>query len=144
MSETVLTKIFDEHKKLFQLLDQVESSKDYFLRLELFNRVKLLIVAHMIAEERAIYSRFRKKALIKLSDREHHDIKEYLQRLNLINFGSNEWLDVFKHFRFIVEKHCEDEENDMFTEARKEFTNEELVDFAKEFEKAKSMPAGTH
>lgn len=144
MQETILTKIHNEHQELYELLDQVESSQDYFRRLELFNRVKSQLVEHMTGEERTIYTRFRHdiqepKAdrLVQLSDREHHQIKEYLQRLNLINFGSNDWLDVFKSFKDTVKKHCNDEEVYMFEEAKEDFSKEELVEIATEFEEAK-------
>ncbi len=144
MEETILTKIQDEHQELYDLLDQVEGSQDYFRRLELFNRVKSLLVEHMYGEEKTIYARFRQdiqepqvEQLVELSDREHHQIKEFLQRLNLINFGSNDWIDVFKFFKDSVKKHCHDEEIDMFAEAKDDFSKDELVEIAYEFEEAK-------
>lgn len=144
MEETILTKIQEEHRELNHLLDQVENSKDYFRRLELFNRVKTLLVDHMAAEEKTIYKRFRQdvqaptsEIVVQSSDREHHEIKEYIQRLNLINFGSNDWLDVFKSFKDNVIHHCEDEEVIMFAEAKEDFSREELIEIATEFEEAK-------
>ena len=75
--------------------------------------------------------------VVQSSDREHHEIKEYIQRLNLINFGSNDWLDVFKSFKDIVIRHCDDEEVTMFAEAKEDFSREELIEIATEFEEAK-------
>lgn len=125
-------------------MDKVESSQDYFRRLELFNRVKTQLIEHMMGEERTIYTRFRHdiqepqtEQLVELSDREHHQIKEYLQRLNLINFGSNDWIDMYKEFRDTVKKHCQDEEVYMFAEAKEDFSREELVEIANEYEEAK-------
>lgn len=145
MEETILTKIREEHEEMNHLLNQVENSKDYFQRLELFNKVKSILVAHMTAEEKTIYKRFRhdvqapaSKELARLSDREHHEIKEYIQRLNLINFGSNDWLAVFKSFKETVKRHGDDEELNMFAEAKEDFSREELIEIAADFEEAKS------
>lgn len=139
-----MTKIRDEHKELNDLLDQVENSQDYFRRLELFNRVKAQLVAHMAGEERTIYTRFRHdvkapatEKLVQVSDREHHEIKEFIQRLNLINFGSPQWIEVFKSFKETVKRHCEEEEESMFAEAKEDFSREELIEIATEFEQAK-------
>jgi hypothetical protein len=144
MEETILTKIQEEHQELFDLLDKIEKSQDYFRRLELFNRVKSTLIEHMNGEERTIYNRFRHdiqvpqaEKLVQSSDREHHQIKEYLQRLNLINFGSLDWIEMFKTFKDAVQKHCHDEENEMFAEAKEDFSREELVEIAAEFEEAK-------
>lgn len=146
MEENILTKIQNEHHELFDLLAKVESSQDYFRRLELFNQIKSQLVDHMIGEEKSIYTRFRTdikepqtEQLVQSSDREHHQIKEYLQRLNLINFGSKNWLDMFKLFQDVVKKHCEDEEKQMFAEAKEDFTREELLEIAAEFEEAKQV-----
>lgn len=144
MEDTILTKIQEEHKELNELLDQVENSRDYFRRLELFNRVKIQLVAHMAGEEKTIYTRFShdikaptSEKLVQISEREHHEIKEYLQRLNLINFGSTDWLGVFKLFKDTVKRHCDEEEVSMFSEAKEEFSREELIEIASEFEQAK-------
>lgn len=144
MEETILTKLREEHMELMNMLDQLETSKDYFRRMELFNKVKAILVSHMGSEERTIYSRLRDDIsngtadkLVQLSDLEHHEIKEYLQRLNLINFGSNDWLGMFRTFKTIVKNHFEAEEANLFKEAKEDFSREELIEIANDFEEAK-------
>lgn len=144
MKETILAKIQNEHHELLGLLEKVESSQDYFRRLELFNKVKSLLVDHMVDEEQSIYTKFRNdvkepqtEKLVQSSDREHHQIKEYLQRLNLINFGRKNWLDMFKLFKETIKKHCEDEKKRILAEAKEDFSKEELLKIAGEFEEAK-------
>ena len=44
---------------------------------------------------------------------------------------------MFKTFKDAVLKHCHDEENEMFAEAKEDFSREELVEIAAEFEEAK-------
>lgn len=137
MQDTILTKIQLEHDLLIRQFEKIETSNDYFERVQLFKQVKVELVNHMDGEEHTIYPRLHHQRLSQLSDREHHEIKEYLQRLNLINFGSDNWLNVFSRLKEIVRQHSQDEERSMFEEARQAISQEELQEMAFDFEAAK-------
>jgi IS1 family transposase len=143
MKDSILTKLENQHQILYQQLDAIEESLDYFERRDLFNQLKSSLVAHMQTEEVVIYQKLlhdipdkRAKELGQLSDEEHHVIKEYLQRLNLMNFGSREWIHVYKSFNQLVNKHFRDEELNLFCEIARDYSQEELIELGEHLEEA--------
>jgi hypothetical protein len=144
MNNSILKKLQNDHRLLYQQLDAIEDSLDYFERRDLFNKLKSSLVGHMQTEEDAIYNKLlhdmadkRTRELAHLSDEEHHVIKEYLQRLNLMNFGSKEWINIFKSFNQLVKKHFKDQELNLFCEMERDYAQDELLDFGEYIEEAK-------
>lgn len=144
MHESILNTLKDEHTDLFLVLREIETTADSSRRLKLFNQMKDSVVKHMRGEELTIYERLRmdiadEKALelSRISDRDHHHIRDYLQKLNLLPSDSEEWMKTFKEFRIFTEKHCAEEELELFPAAKEEFSEYELEEIAFDFEEAK-------
>lgn len=144
MHDSILHTLHDEHEQLFLLLEQIELSPNLGQRLHLFDEMKKELVPHLRGEELTIYEKLRheigdEKAmkLSRTSDIEHHHIRDYLQKLNLLVPESDAWLDTFKEFRRFTEKHCRDEESELFPFAKEDFSEVELEEIAYEFEEAK-------
>lgn len=144
MHESILKTLSSEHAELFLRLHQIEKAVDINVRAKLFGEMKLSLVEHLRGEELTIYERLRKdiadeKALelSRISDRDHHHIRDYLQKLNLLPIDSHDWLRTFQEFREFTEKHCCEEELELFPVAREDFDEYELEEFAFEFEEAK-------
>lgn len=144
MHESILNTLSIEHKRLLDLLREVENAPTVYQRSEFYNQVKNEIVPHMRGEELTIYEKLRhdvadKKALelAQASDRDHHKIREFMQKLELIDIESDEWPLIFKQFRRFTEDHCLNEENDLFPTAKDDFSEDELQEIAYEFEEAK-------
>lgn len=144
MHESILNTLSDEHANLFYLLREVENAPTVYQRSEFYNQIKNEIVPHMRGEELTIYEKLRhdiadKKALelAQISDRDHHKIREYMQKLELLDLESDEWMQTFKQFRKFSEEHCRNEEHDLFPTAKDDFSELELEEIAFEFEEAK-------
>lgn len=144
MHDSILNTLSDEHKHLFYLLREVENAPMIYQRSEFYNQIKNEIVPHMRGEELSIYEKLRhdiadKKALelSQTSDRDHHKIREFMQKLELLDLESDEWMQTFKQFRNFTEEHCLNEEKDLFPTAKDDFSEVELEELAYEFEEAK-------
>lgn len=144
MHESILHTLSMEHEQLLNLLREVENAPTIYQRSEFYNQVKNEIVPHMRGEELTIYDKLRhdvadKKALelAQISDRDHHKIREYMQKMELLDLESDEWMATFKQFRSFTEDHCLNEEKELFPTAKDDFSEDELQEFAFEFEEAK-------
>jgi hemerythrin-like domain-containing protein len=144
MHESILKTLSEEHEHLFVLLEEIELAPTIYQRSELYNQVKAEIVPHMRGEELTIYEKLRldiadKKALelARISDRDHHRIREFMQKLELLGLDSPEWMYSFKQFRRFAEDHCRDEEAELFPTAKDDFSEIELQEIAYDFEEAK-------
>jgi hypothetical protein len=144
MHESILTTLSSEHADLFLRLNEIENTADIKVRGKLFGEMKRSLVKHLRGEELTIYERLRhdvadEKALelSRISDRDHHHIRDYLQKLNLLPLDSHDWLRTYQEFRQFTEKHCIEEEIELFPVAKEDFDEFELEEFAFEYEEAK-------
>lgn len=101
---------------------------------------------HILGEENSIYKHLVEEVavakafeLTTLSNKEHHQIKEYLQTLNLLRMDTKEWSYTFHQMKLFVQKHCVQEEQEMFNEVKEDFSKEELVEIASEFLEARHL-----
>lgn len=146
MEETILSKIKDEHLTIKAKLSAVESCLSPGKKLELYHQLKKALVRHLTGEEHTIYKHFREEILkpvaqelIHMTDYEHHQMKEYLQRLNLLQVTNPAWIETFNDLKELVELHCKISEQLMFTEAKEDFSREELIAIGTEYEQQKSQ-----
>ncbi len=144
MEETILTKLHSEHLEIQHDLDLILRTEDESVKQELFRQVKRKLVQHMQGEDFSIYKHFKEDIkggenlhFVHTSDSEHHCIKEYLQRLTLLDIKSQGWKDSITELARIVKDHVIDEEDEMFTEAKEDFSEEELIEIGTEFEELK-------
>lgn len=145
MEETILTKLHSEHKEIGHGLDLILRTENESVKQELFRQVKEKLVQHMQGEDLSIYRHFREVIpdghnlhFVLTNDSEHHLIKEYLQRLTLLDVKSERWKESLEELARIIKSHAEDEEDEMFTEAREGFSKDELIQIGTEFEEMKS------
>lgn len=144
MHESILKTLSLEHSQLFLLLREIELAPTLEQRSQLYEEMKNEIVPHMRGEELTIYEKLRKEIadekaleLAYSSDKDHHRIREYMQKLNLIPIDSPEWIETYKEFRLITEAHCHEEETELFPLAKEDFSEVELEEIGFEFEEAK-------
>lgn len=147
MSETILAKLRNEHREIKQLLYQVRPEMSAIQKVNTFHEIKLILIPHMAGEERTLYARLREETddeaaeeIASEANQEHHEIREYIQRLNLMEPEDDEWLKEFLSFKEHVEQHFLEEETELFDEAKEDFSVEELVELAYDFEEAKHHP----
>lgn len=142
MQETILNKLRQEHLEMESLLSEISGSKNLKLRKVLFARFKEEIISHMEAEESILYSKISAgisgmKAILEENNQEHHHMKELLQRLNFLDENSDEWFETLLDLKESCRIHVDHEENKLFAAVKEDFTPEELVQLAADFEDAK-------
>lgn len=144
MEETILTKIHDEHSLIMSHIKLVEDCQDIQEKHGLYKQLKAELLEHLTGLEKSIYRHLREDVLKEsareisdLSHQEHHQMKEYLQRLNLLSIENQEWPRTFCELKHLVQMHCDMEEMIMFNEAKEDFSREELIEFASEYENSK-------
>lgn len=144
MEDTILSKIKSEHAAILKQMQAVEDCIDIIKKKALYQDLKIKLLELMQGEELSIYKHFREdilkpiaRELNEISGTEHHQIKEYLQRLNLINITHHEWPKTFAELKHLMRIHCEVEELIMFGEAKEDFSREELIEIGTEYEEFK-------
>lgn len=145
MEDTILSKLHLEHKEIEHDLNLILRMDDENEKQKLFAQIKRKIVDHLEGEEYSIYRHFREDVreganldFVMMSDSEHHTIKEYLQRLTLLSIKSPLWNEYVYELSEVIKIHVMEEEDGMFTEAKDDFSKEELIQFGTEFENFKS------
>lgn len=145
MEETILSKMKDEHRELQILLLRVERCKDPQKKQEYYEDMKRVLIPHMEGEEQTIYSKLRNDVHDENAEEvandavyEHQEIKDMLSMLDDIDIGNEEWNELFSDLKESIQLHVEEEETQLFPEAKEDFSREELINFASEFEEAKS------
>lgn len=146
MSESILAILRHEHHLVKEWVEKIEGTENFAKKLHYFEELKAVLVPHMKAEEETIYQSLRRvekdRAASDIADEldlEHHDLKEYLQRLTLMEPDSPGWTREFKSFREHIYQHIEEEESELFEEAKEDFSRLELERLSREFEAAKNQ-----
>ncbi len=144
MEESILGRLKQEHQEIMHDLEQTQKTPRPADKLTLFANVKKKLVDHMNGEDLSIYRHFLDDfmthdydRLVHTSESEHHQIKEILQRLSLIDIHHQRWEQWFSELVKLVKEHCQEEEEEMFSEAKETFSHEELAHFTHEFEEGK-------
>jgi thiamine pyrophosphate-dependent acetolactate synthase large subunit-like protein len=116
---------------VIKILDDIEIARGVFLREKLYNALKSVLITQMKLEEKTI------SQLAYLSVREHHAIKEHLQRLNLMNIESNNWLKEFKSLKNAFHQYYSDEEKKVLEAINDSFPEDEIIKTDSEYKEAK-------
>lgn len=148
METTVIDNVREEHTQILEEMRLVPLAEGN-LRKELFDHIKYSLIQHMEAEEATIYTRLSLDIanenchlLVEKSLREHHQLREYLQRLNLINIKDKAWLEMFGDFTTALILHCNDEELTLFNELKEDFSKEELIDMGMSYVDVRALSSG--
>lgn len=144
--------IFDtlikEHREAADLLEKLEQtdSEDHEARQSLLRELSTALVSHNEAESRTLYeslTRFNEMTdSVREHQQEHDEVNSMLAKLVQMDTDDEQWPSKLKTIHENVEHHVDDEENELFPQARKLLDKEEVNDlqdrFEQEKEKAKS------
>jgi hypothetical protein len=127
-----VTMLEDDHKKMRGLLDDLESTTERGIktREELFSTIKGELTLHETIEEEIFYPAL--KAHPKAQDivlegyEEHHVVDLVMAELEDLPVDDESWGAKAKVMKENVEHHMEEEEGDMFKQARAIFDRREL------------------
>lgn len=146
-----ITKVLTrEHRMVAAILTHIETAceeGEFDAIAEPFAILKTKLTAHAKGEEKAVYPRFAElsdemKDLIGEAKEEHSLVEDKLEELGRINVKDEEWKAKFTVLKELVEHHVEDEEGEVFPEARKAMKGDVAADLAEQYLAAKRKIAG--
>jgi hypothetical protein len=135
-----LTMLMDDHDRMKKLLNELDSTTERGVktRAELFSTIKGELTVHEIIEEEIFYPEL--KAHPKARDivlegyQEHHVVDLVMKELEECPLDDESWGAKAKVMKENVEHHMQEEEGEMFKQARAVFDQAELRDLGERME----------
>ncbi len=130
----------DDHRQLLSLL--AETSGDSEMRQKSWQEFYYHVKAHAAAEEETFYSTLISKTwgqdAARHSVHEHQQLDDLMEELNEMDMSSPGWLTKFKTLKHEYEHHMDEEENEVFTRARKVVDDAKTEEIGQNFEARKA------
>ncbi|HEX7197721.1 MAG TPA: hemerythrin domain-containing protein [Candidatus Limnocylindria bacterium] len=129
-----ITMLEEDHAKMRKLLDELESTTERGLKIraELFSTIKGELTIHEIIEEEIFYPELKAhpkaKDIVLEGYQEHHVVDLIMKELEEVPVDDESWGAKAKVMKENVEHHMEEEEGEMFKQARSVFDRAELDD----------------
>ena len=134
-----------DHDKVKKMLSEGEETTERAekTRTELFARLKEEMMIHERIEEEIFYPALKehpKARDIALEGyEEHHVVDQIMGELEATDVSDEIWLAKFKVMKENIEHHIEEEEGEMFKQARQVFDDAELEDLGKRMNELKQL-----
>jgi hypothetical protein len=141
----ILDQLKEEHEEVGELLDQLVKSQRAGERKALLSKIKAALVPHVRAEEKIVYD-----AVIALKDKqpkldgeegylEHGLADRMLSTLSRIeNAMSPEFSAASKVLKELITHHVEEEERNVWSDVKKNFSKEDRISMYHRFQAAKT------
>lgn len=131
-----------DHEEIKQLLnDLVNLKDDDEYRFVIIEEIRNHLIPHSRAEESIFYNTLRAvnadKKVVFHGFQEHLEAETLLRTLQVMDKMNMSWKATAKKLRDAIFHHIQDEESEIFAEARQAFTNEEAVAMCEAFEQLK-------
>lgn len=123
----------DDHRKVKKLLAELESTTERGVktREELFTKVKQELVVHEAIEEEIFYPALKEhpktKEIALEGYEEHHVVDTVMAEIEGVAYDDEKWGAKFTVMKENLEHHIEEEEGEMFKQARQVFDQDELA-----------------
>jgi len=135
---TIYKALKKDHEKHRELLNKIaETSGDSPERRELYSKFFYDVSAHAAAEEEAFYSPLMEKPMgqpeARHSVAEHKQLDDIMKELMEMDMSSTGWLTRFRTLKHDYEHHMEEEENEIFEQAKKSIGSDKSGEIADEF-----------
>ncbi len=144
MGESILMKLEEGHRVIKDLMNLIKNEHDLVHKKELYLQMREELLAHMDGEEKTIYRHLiedvgnqESEEVAHDAEDEHEEMRHLCDKLDATRIEDENWESTFKALRHQFLKHQESEESALFTEAKEDFSREELSEFGEEFEEAK-------
>jgi hemerythrin-like domain-containing protein len=127
-----ITLLEEDHRKMKKLLSELESTTERGVktREELFATVKDELTVHETIEEEIFYPALKEhpktKEITLEAYEEHHVVDMVMAEIEGVRFDDERWGAKFKVMKENIEHHIEEEEKEMFKQARQAFEQDEL------------------
>lgn len=122
----------DDHDKVKKMLAEGEETTERAekTRSEVFAKIKEEMLIHERIEEEIFYPALKQhpkaKEIVLEGFEEHHVVDEIMGELEATDVTDEQWGAKFKVMKENIEHHIEEEESEMFDQARQVFSDEEL------------------
>jgi hemerythrin-like domain-containing protein len=133
----------DDHDKMKKLLEDLDSTTERGVktRQELFAKVKQELTVHESIEEEIFYPALKEhpkaKELVLEAYEEHHVVDTIVAEIGEVPFEDETWGAKLTVMKENIEHHIEEEEDEMFKQARQVFSKEELEELGGRMEARK-------
>jgi hemerythrin-like domain-containing protein len=123
----------EDHRKVKKLLAELESTTERGVktREELFTKVKQELVVHEAIEEEIFYPALKEhpktKEIALEGYEEHHVVDTVMAEIEGVAYDDEKWGAKFTVMKENLEHHIEEEEGEMFKQARQVFDQDELT-----------------
>jgi hemerythrin superfamily protein len=130
-----------DHEKVAQLFKQAEKDED--IQEEIFSEIKSALTVHATIEEEIFYPAVKKAKSEQTKDEvlealaEHKQIKALLAELSNMSGDDDSFGPKLKVLKEDVEHHVEEEQDDMFPDAKKYLGEKRLAELGLQLEKRK-------
>jgi hemerythrin-like domain-containing protein len=139
----------DDHKKVKGLLKEIEPTTERAVktREELFAKQRSELEVHETIEEEIFYPALKEhpkaKDLVLEAYEEHNVVDMVMGEIEGVDYSDETWGAKFTVLKENLEHHIEEEESEMFNQARKVFEQEELVELGDRMSRRKDELMGT-
>jgi hypothetical protein len=150
-----LTLLEEDHRKMRKLLDELEATTERGIRTreELYSTIKGELTIHELIEEEIFYPALKEhpksEDIVLEGYEEHHVVDLVMAELENLPVDDESWGAKAKVMKENVEHHMEEEEGDMFKQARSIFDRAELEELGErmaarktEAQQELNVPAG--
>jgi hypothetical protein len=127
----------EDHRKVKKILAELESTTERGVktREELFTKVKQELVIHEAIEEEIFYPALKEhpktKEIALEGYEEHHVVDTVMAEIEGVAYDDEKWGAKFKVMKENLEHHIEEEEGEMFKQAKQVFDEDELAQLGK-------------
>jgi hemerythrin-like domain-containing protein len=132
MGMDAISLLEEDHRKMKKLLSELESTTERGVktREDLFATVKDELTVHETIEEEIFYPALKEhpktKEIALEAYEEHHVVDMVMAEIEDVPSDDETWGAKFKVMKENIEHHIEEEENEMFKQARQVFEEDEL------------------
>lgn len=134
-----------DHKKVAELFDRLEAAHGK-AKLDIFKKIKIELDVHAHIEEKFLYPALEKPEkthdLTLESYEEHAVVKTLLEELAAATSANDEWQAKAKVLRENVEHHVEEEEGELFGDAKDVLSDEQIAAIGQKMEAEKAKKLG--
>jgi hypothetical protein len=133
----------EDHRKVKKMLAELESTTERGVktREELFRRVKRELVVHEAIEEEIFYPALKEhpktKDIALEGYEEHHVVDTVMAEIEGVAYDDETWGAKFTVMKENLEHHIEEEEGEMFKQARQVFDQDEIAQLGESMEARK-------
>ena len=133
----------DDHRTIKALMDEIEATTERAIktRPELFRKFRVLLSTHEVIEETIFYPALKEhpkaRDIVLEGYEEHHVVDEVMDEIKDVPVDDETWHAKAKVMIENVRHHIQEEEEEMFPQARKAFDRDELQQLGERMERRK-------